>query len=352
MSSPKKVLIVDDSALMRKLLEDIIGSSPNLEVVGTASDPFIARTKIKELQPDVLTLDVEMPRMDGLTFLSNLMRLRPMPVVMVSSLTDRGADVTLKALELGAFDFVPKPKVDLAHGISNLGDEIVAKVLAAAKSKDKIKARAAAPRTAPTAALRAPTYRTTDQIIAIGASTGGTEAIRDILDELPAGAPGVVITQHIPEAFSGPFARRLDQTSALSVSEARDGQPIVPGHAYVAPGNRHLEVIRSGAKYQIRLTDADPVNRHRPSVDVMFDSLVRSAGSNAVAALLTGMGTDGALGLLALKEAGAHTLAQDEASSTIYGMPREAARLGAAGEVLPLSRIAARLLELSADIGS
>ena len=177
-------------------------------------------------------------------------------------------------------------------------------------------------------------------------------AARDILDELPAGAPGVVNTQHIPEAFSGPFARRLDQSSALSVSEARDGQPIVPGHAYVAPGNRHLEVIRSGAKYQIRLTDADPVNRHRPSVDVMFDSLVRSAGSNAVAALLTGMGTDGALGLLALKEAGAHTLAQDEASSTIYGMPREAARLGAAGEVLPLSRIAARLLELSADIGS
>jgi len=344
-----KVLVIDDSALIRKLLSEMLQSSDQLEVVGTAGDPFVARTKIKDLDPDVLTLDVEMPRMDGLTFLGNLMRLRPLPVIMVSSLTEKGADVTLRALELGAFDFVSKPKLDVSHTLSCSTDELVQKVLAAARHRSQIAERAASrsgPGNAPKT-LPSPTYRTTDQILAIGASTGGTEAIRDVLSAMPAGAPGIVITQHIPESFSGPFARRLDQCSALSVSEARDGQPVLAGHAYVAPGNRHLEVVRSGAKYFIRLSDAERVNRHKPSVDVMFDSLVTAAGRNVVASLLTGMGADGAQGLLRLRNAGAQTIAQDESTSVIYGMPREAAKIEAAAEILPLDRIAARMLHLA-----
>ncbi len=348
-----RVLVVDDSAVMRQLLAEILGAAPDIEVVGTAPDPYVAREKIKRLNPDVLTLDVEMPRMDGLTFLRNLMRLRPMPVVMVSSLTAQGAEETLEALELGAVDFVTKPAVDVAHGMRAYAETLVEKVRAAAGARVRrlALARAPAPRHSADAVLaraRPPrALRTTHRIVAVGASTGGTEAVRELLAGLPPDAPGIVIAQHIPAAFSGPFARRLDGACALVVREAEDGAPILPGHAYVAPGDRHLLVERSGARYHCRLSDGAPVNRHRPSVDVLFRSVAQAAGPNAVGVLLTGMGEDGARGLLEMREAGARTLAQDEATSVVWGMPGAAVRMGAAEEVLPLGRIAARALELA-----
>ena len=358
-----KVLIVDDSALVRRLLSEIFGADNSFEVVGTASDPYVARDKIKKLNPDVITLDVEMPRMDGITFLENLMRLRPMPVVMVSSLTQRGAEVTLRALELGAIDFVAKPKVDVAGGLAEYGEEIIAKVKVAAG------ARVSAIRASSTAATPVPKYsadaiipqgasntgrrllRTTERVIAIGASTGGTEALRELLQELPPDAPGIVISQHIPAAFSGPFAQRLDSVCAMSVCEAQDGQYILPGHAYVAPGDRHLLVERDGARYRCRLNQGPPVNRHRPSVDVMFRSVAQHVGPNAVGVILTGMGDDGARGLKEMQEAGARTIAQDEASSVVWGMPGSAVRLGAADHVVSLRMIPARVLELAAQSG-
>ncbi|MFP5307123.1 MAG: chemotaxis response regulator protein-glutamate methylesterase [Gammaproteobacteria bacterium] len=338
--SPIKVLIVDDSALVRGVLGEILAADPQLRVVGTASDPLIAREKIKQLNPDVLTLDVEMPRMDGLTFLENLMRLRPMPVVMVSSLTAQGAEVTLQALELGAVDFVTKPALDVKAGLEAYAEMLRDKVRAAARARPRGRqgpgpgAVAALPRR----------FSTTEKIIAIGASTGGTEAIRHVLAAMPADAPAIVISQHIPAMFSAPFAARLNRSSAMSVCEAQDGQQIVPGHAYVAPGDRHLLVARSGARYVCRLSDGPPENRHRPSVDVMFRSLAENAGANAAAALLTGMGEDGARGLLALRGQGAHTCVQDEATSVVWGMPGAAVRLGAAEQMLPLERVAGQLL--------
>lgn len=338
-----KVLVVDDSALMRRLLIEVLGSDPAIEVVGTAPDPFVARDKIKQLNPDVLTLDVEMPRMDGLTFLENLMRLRPMPVVMVSSLTEKGAETTLQALELGAVDFVTKPKIDLEAGLRQYADDLVNKIKAAACAR----VRGRVGTEAPLKRLVRPMLRTTEKIIAIGASTGGTEAIKRVLEMMPPDAPAIVITQHIPAAFSGPFAARMDRSSAMSVCEAHDGQLIVPGHAYIAPGSHHLQVVRSGARYLCRLSDAAPVNRHRPSVDVLFQSVVEYVGVNAVGAILTGMGEDGGRGLLTMRESGAHTVAQDEASSVVWGMPGTAVRLGGAERVLPLDRIAAQLLEWS-----
>jgi len=337
-----RVLIVDDSALVRSLLTEILSADPAIEVVGSASDPYIARDKIKLLKPDVLTLDVEMPRMDGLTFLENLMRLHPLPVLMVSSLTERGAEITLQALELGAVDFVTKPKIDVAHGLQEYAEELRAKLKAVAHARPRGLA-GTRPATAPRPeALRR--FRTTDRLIAIGASTGGTEAIKAVLEQMPPDAPGTVITQHIPAAFSRPFAERMNRSSAMAVCEAQDGQLIVPGHAYIAPGGLHLQVARDGARYVCRLSDAAPENRHRPSVDVLFRSMARNAGANAVAALLTGMGEDGARGLLELRQAGAHTLAQDEASSVVWGMPGAAVKLGATEQVLPLDRIAAQLL--------
>jgi two-component system chemotaxis response regulator CheB len=338
---PVKVLVVDDSALVRRLLAEILGGDPGIVVVGTASDPFIARQKIKQLAPDVLTLDVEMPRMDGLTFLRNLMRLRPMPVVMVSTLTAAGAQVTLDALSLGAVDFVAKPKLDVARGLEADAALLVEKVKQAALAR----VSALAPDTAATPLAAPLGYRTTERLLAIGASTGGTEAIRLLLEQLPADAPATVIAQHIPGAFSGAFAQRLDRHSRMTVREVREDQPLLAGHAYVAPGGRHLRVLRDGARWRCVLGDDAPVRRHRPSVDVLFESLARHAGANACAALLTGMGDDGARGLRALRDAGAHTIAQDEASSVVWGMPGSAVALGAAREVLPLSQIAARLLE-------
>lgn len=341
---PIRVLVVDDSALVRALMSELLGDDPGIEVVGTASDPYIAREKIKQLAPDVLTLDVEMPRMDGLTFLRNLMRLRPMPVLMVSSLTEAGASVTLDALALGAVDFIAKPKIDVARGLAGYGPMLVEKVRQAATARV---ARIAPADAAATPPLQGPIgYRTTERLLAIGASTGGTEAIREVLEQMPADAPATVIVQHIPAAFSGPFAERLDRHSRMTVMEATDQQPLLAGHAYVAPGGRHLRVVRSGARWICRLGDDDPVRRHRPSVDVLFESVAAHAGRNATAALLTGMGDDGAAGLLSLRRAGARTLAQDEASSVIWGMPGAAVALGAADEVVPLEQVARRLLAM------
>jgi len=340
-----KVLIIDDSALVRALLTRILGADAALEVVGTAPDAFVAREKIKALEPDVLTLDVEMPRMDGLQFLRNLMRLRPMPVVMCSSLTERGAAVTLSALELGAIDFVTKPKTDIAHGMDAYGAEIIGKVKTAAKARVRSIAGASPPRAANPGPAQSLGFRASEQIIAIGASTGGTEAIREVLCRLPADAPSVVITQHIPKAFSGPFAERMNGCSALTVCEAEDRQLIVPGHAYIAPGDMHLIVERDGARYRCRLSGAAAVNHHRPSVDVMFESVAGCVGRNAIGAILTGMGADGARGLRAMRAAGAATFAQDERTSVVWGMPGAAVNLGAVEQVLALEAIAEQLMQ-------
>lgn len=341
-----RVLIVDDSALVRGVLSEILSEDPEFEVVGTAADPLIARDKIKQLQPDVLTLDVEMPRMDGLTFLENLMRLRPMPVLMVSSLTERGAEVTLQALELGAVDFVTKPALDVRAGLEAYAEHLREKLRAVARARPRSRIDLPAPSrpTAP-AAAGPRRFRTTDKIIAIGASTGGTEAIKEVLSMMPPDAPAIVISQHIPAMFSAPFAARMDRTSAMAVCEAQDRQPIVPGHVYIAPGSHHLLIERSGARYICRLSEAPPENRHRPSVDAMFRSVVANVGTNAVGALLTGMGEDGARQLLELRQLGSHTVIQDEASSVVWGMPGAAFKLGAAEQVLPIERIAGQLLE-------
>ncbi len=350
-----KVLIVDDSALVRQVLTEMLNSAPDIEVVGTAQDPFVARERIKSLKPDVLTLDVEMPRMDGVTFLRNLMRLRPMPVVMVSTLTEKGADITFQALELGAVDFVSKPKTDIAHTLDDYAEEIITKVRTAAsarvqaltsslaRAEDVSERHTADAVLGKVSAVRH--FRTTDRILAIGASTGGTEAIKEVLMRLPADTPGTVITQHIPEAFSAPFAKRMNGISAMTVCEAEDGQQIVTGHAYIAPGSQHLLVERDGARYICRLNDGPPVNRHKPSVDVLFRSVAQNVGSNAISVLLTGMGDDGARGMQEMKEAGAPTIAQDEKSSVVWGMPGEAVKLGCVDSVLSLTKIPGHILQ-------
>ena len=350
-----RVLVVDDSALMRKLLTELLNSDPGIEVVGSAMDAYVARDRIKKLDPDVLTLDIEMPKMDGLSFLRNLMRLRPMPVLMVSSLTEKGAGVTLEALELGAVDFVSKPRIDLAHSFDDIAGEIISKVKITAMAKVS-PSNGSRPRTesqhasgaAKQAKPRSGTidYKTTDKVIAIGASTGGTEAIKHVLLDMRADSPGVVITQHIPPVFSASFAKRMDKISALKVCEARHGQQVLPGHAFIAPGDQHLMVVRDGARYRCKLTSGEPVNRHRPSVDVLFESVANSAGDNAIGVILTGMGRDGADGMMLMHDAGAYTLAQDERTSVIYGMPREAVEAGGVDMVLPIGSIARKLQEL------
>ncbi|MCF7751804.1 chemotaxis response regulator protein-glutamate methylesterase [Bacillus subtilis subsp. subtilis] len=351
-TGPCRVLIVDDSAVVRQMLSEILASDRDIEVVGTAADPLLAREKIKRLAPDVITLDVEMPRMDGLAFLENLMRLHPLPVVMISSLTERGADTTLQALALGAVDFVSKPKFDVARGLQAYAEEIIGKVKMAARSRVRTLARPGAPRltldaVAPAATPRAIQFRTTDRLIAIGASAGGTEALRVVLEGMPADAPAVVMTQHLPATFSTPFAERLDRHSAMSVREASDGEAVLPGHAYLPPGGKHLRIIRDGARWRCRVDDGPAVNRHKPAVDVLFRSVAESAGSNAIGAILTGMGDDGARGLLELRNAGAPTLVQDEATSVVWGMPGAAYKLGATEEMVPLERIAERLMALA-----
>ena len=342
MSQVATVLIVDDSALVRKLLTALLSRDPELRVIGTAADPYEAREKIKALSPNVITLDVEMPKMDGLTFLRNLMRLRPTPVVMVSSLTEANADVTIAALEAGAVDYVEKPKLGVAEGLHAMADELCAKVKAAARARVR-------PREQPLREIekRPMALQTTDRVIAIGASTGGTEAIADILAELPPTSPGVVITQHMPPTFSKRFAERLDRSSQLAVTEAIDGAPVLLGHAYVAPGDHHLRLARSGAKYYCRVTQDAPINLHRPAVDALFGTVAQEAGHNALGVILTGMGADGAVGLGQMKSAGAHTIAQDRETSVVWGMPGEAVKRGAAGEILPLSAMARRIKEWS-----
>ncbi|WP_205700750.1 chemotaxis response regulator protein-glutamate methylesterase [Cobetia sp. MB87] len=428
-----RVLCVDDSALIRELMVEIINAQPDMQVVATAPDPLVARDLIKRHDPDVLTLDVEMPRMDGLDFLERLMRLRPMPVVMVSSLTERGGEITLRALELGAVDFVSKPRLGIRGGMLEYAETIADKIRAAARARIRPAGRAV---TSPSAggAQAGPAHSTSalstsalstsalstsvqssqalsnpaqsslsqsnsaqfnpysssladrsvdvsvshdtvshdtvgqdtvsqdtvsppaaavasrrpllssEKLIAVGASTGGTEAIRAVLQSLPADAPAILVTQHMPPGFTRSFAERLNGLCRIAVKEAAHGERILPGHAYIAPGDAHLTLSRSGANYVVTLDQRPPINRHRPSVDVLFDSVARVAGRNAVGVILTGMGRDGARGLLQMREAGAHTIAQDEQSCVVYGMPREAVELGAAESVLPLSRISGHLL--------
>lgn len=348
MSAPKiKVLCVDDSALIRDLLSEIINSQPDMEVVATAPDPLVARDLIKRTNPDVLTLDVEMPRMDGLDFLERLMRLRPMPVLMVSSLTQAGSEITLRALELGALDFVAKPQMGIRSGMLDYAEMIAEKLRAAARSRPRSARRADAPKPAP---IKAPLI-SSEKLIIVGASTGGTEAIRNVLEPLPANTPAILITQHMPGGFTRSFAERLNRLCRITVKEAEEGERVLPGHAYIAPGDTHLKLARSGANYVVRLDDGPPVNRHRPSVDVLFRSAAQHAGRNAIGVILTGMGKDGAAGLLEMRQAGAHTLAQNEASCVVYGMPREAVALGAAAEVVELDQMAAQIMHQVAASG-
>jgi two-component system chemotaxis response regulator CheB len=333
---------------MRQLLTQILGSDPELEVVGAAGDPFVAREKIKALNPDVLTLDIEMPRMDGLTFLEKLMRGHPMPVIMISSLTDKGADTTLRALSLGAVDFVSKPKLDVTNGTVGLADEILAKVKMAAR----VRVRKTRTQAAPSSPQPGKSYQfsATHKIVAIGASTGGTEALKDLLAQLPADFPGIVIVQHMPEAFTRQFAARLDSLCKIRVKEAQDGDRILPGHALLAPGGHHMAVIRKGMEYAVHVYRGERVNRHLPSVDVLFSSCARNMGKNALGVLLTGMGADGARGMLEMKQAGSFNIAQDESTSVVFGMPREAIQLNAVDRVLQLGKIPDALLQQLAGV--
>lgn len=344
-----RVLNVDDSALMRQVLASLLAKDPDIEVIGSAPDPFIAREKIKALNPDVLTLDVEMPKMDGLTFLEKLMRGRPMPVVMVSSLTEAGCQTTLRALELGAVDFITKPKIDLREGMEEIAQDLISKIKAAAVAKVRglgagasngVGAATSRPLVLATSAM----IKTTDTIIAIGSSTGGTEAVKDVLIALPPNTPPILITQHMPERFTKTWADRMNTLCRISVKEAVDGDSVLPGHALVAPGSFHMTLVRNGARYSVRINQDPPVNRHRPSVDVMFDSVAQYAGANTIGVILTGMGGDGAKGMLAMKQAGAYTIAQDEASCVVFGMPKEAIKLGGVDKVLPLSEIPAAIV--------
>ncbi|HSX93269.1 MAG TPA: chemotaxis response regulator protein-glutamate methylesterase [Hydrogenophaga sp.] len=346
-----RVLVVDDSALVRSLLAEIINRQHDMTCVGAANDPLVAREMIRELNPDVITLDVEMPRMDGLEFLSRLMRLRPMPVVMVSTLTEQGAEITLRALEMGAIDFVAKPRIGVSQGLNELAGDIVDKIRVAAAAQVR-RLAAPAPAAAPAAHASALAARpaaplprvSTEKIICIGASTGGTEAIREVLVPMPADAPAIVITQHMPPGFTTSFATRLDGLCKIRVAEARDGQRILPGHAYIAPGGRHLRIDRSGSNYVAVVEDTEPVNRHRPSVEVLFKSAARVIGPNAIGIMLTGMGADGASAMREMKDAGSYNYVQDEASCVVFGMPRVAIQHGAAHEVLPLTQIAPAVL--------
>lgn len=351
-----RVLVVDDSALMRDLLSAILSSDPEIEVVGTANDPYQARTMIKELNPDVVTLDVEMPRMDGLSFLEKIMRLRPMPVVMVSTLTQKHADITVQALEMGAVDVVGKPTIDMKRGMEERRDELLQKVRAAARARVTARSGGGAGAGAGAGAPRrtvatGPGYRSTDKVVAIGASTGGVEALREVVTALPPDSPPVVITQHMPGGFTRSFAERLNGISAVAVAEATDGARLLPGHCFIAPGDHHLEVTRSGGAYLCRLHDGPPVSGHRPSVDVLFHSVAQAAGVNGVGVILTGMGKDGALGLKAMRDAGARTLGQDEDSSLVYGMPKAAFLAGGVERQVPLSRVADAIVETCRTAG-
>ena len=342
-----RVLVVDDSAVVRDVFSRELARDPEIEVVGAVPDPYVARDQIVKLEPDVVTLDVEMPRMDGITFLRKLMRYHPMPVIIVSSLTSRGGALALEALEAGAVDVMCKP--GSAYAVGDMSIELREKVKAAAR----VRMPAAAPaRAAAQPPARLSLSRTTHVILAIGASTGGTRALENVLTAMPANAPGIVVVQHMPEHFTRAFAGRLNDLCAMEVKEAEDGDAVSPGRVLLAPGNRHMLLTRSGAVYQVNVKDGPLVSRHRPSVDVLFKSAARYAGANAVGAILTGMGADGAAGLKAMRDAGAETIAQDEASCVVFGMPKEAIRLEAAGHVVPLDAMARTLLDLAAAKGA
>lgn len=346
-----KVLCVDDSALIRSLMTEIINSQPDMEVVGTAPDPLVARDLIKRLNPDVLTLDVEMPRMDGLDFLERLMRLRPMPVLMVSSLTERGSEITMRALELGAVDFVTKPKLGIRDGLMEYTDTIADKIRAASRARVRARAEATAEGAPPAPVLRTPLL-STEKLIIVGASTGGTEAIKEFLMPLPPDCPAVMIVQHMPAGFTKSFAQRLNGLCRITVKEAEHGERVLPGYAYIAPGDSHLLLARSGANYVAHLSQEAPVNRHRPSVDVLFDSAAVHGGKNVTGVILTGMGKDGARGMLRMREAGSYNLAQDEQSCIVFGMPKEAIATGGVHEVVPLHSMSQRVMAHLATFGA
>ncbi|MDB5598013.1 MAG: Chemotaxis response regulator protein-glutamate methylesterase [Xanthobacteraceae bacterium] len=359
MSRRVRVLIIDDSASVRQTLTDILSSDPEIEVIGTASDPFVAARRIQQDLPDVITLDVEMPRMDGITFLRKLMAQHPIPVVMCSSLIEEGSATLLEALEAGALDIILKPRIDTKQGLLESSVRICDAVKAAARATlsrmPARQTRAQSGRPPPAKKLTADAMlpppgsrramaRTTETVICIGASTGGTESLRVVLEALPPDSPGIVIVQHMPENFTKAFAKRLDGLCQVEVKEAVDGDTVLRGRVLIAPGNRHTLLHRSGARYYVTVKDGPLVSRHRPSVDVLFRSAAQYAGSNATGIILTGMGDDGARGLLEMKTAGALTIAQDEATSVVFGMPREAIELGAADKILPLDMMASQII--------
>ncbi|MDH5397677.1 MAG: chemotaxis response regulator protein-glutamate methylesterase [Cyclobacteriaceae bacterium] len=360
---PIKILIVDDSALVRQTLQEIFDSDPDLEVIDTASDPYVAVKKMRENVPDVISLDIEMPRMDGLTFLQKLIAQHPIPVVIISTLTEQGSDLALRALEYGAVEVITKPKLDTKTRLKEAQIRLCDKIKAAAQSKIKRKSHhqqvqhvqhptsskiQVAKKLTADVIIKKPegklVFKTTESIIAIGASTGGTEALKVVLMGMPLDCPGIVIVQHMPELFTRQFAQRLDQICQISVKEAEDGDSVLKGQALIAPGNSHMMLQRSGARYYVKVKDGPLVNRHKPSVDVLFRSAARYAGRNAVGAILTGMGADGAKGLLEMKETGAYTIAQDEKSCVVFGMPNEAIKLGGADEVQSLEKISQSIL--------
>jgi two-component system chemotaxis response regulator CheB len=350
MAEKIRVLIVDDSALVRATLQDILSADPDIVVLGSAADPVIAVEKMKEEAPDVITLDIEMPRVDGLTFLEKIMTQHPLPVVICSSMAPTSSENYLRAMNLGAVEILQKPRIDTKRALEEARVTIcdVVKAAAQAKLRPPILARAVDPKLSADAVLAAPkaysAFETTEKVIAIGASTGGTEALRALLPRFPTDCPGIVITQHMPELFTKTFARNLDAVCAIEVREAQGNESILRGQALIAPGNKHLIVRRSGARYFVEVKDGPLVNRHRPSVDVLFRSVARYAGQNAVGVIMTGMGDDGARGLLEMRQAGAHTIAQDEASCVVYGMPRVAVEMGAAIESRHLDDLATAIL--------
>ena len=353
-----KVLVVDDSALIRSVMSKIINSQRDMETVATAPDPFVARDQIRKFSPDVITLDIEMPKMNGIEFLEKIMRLRPTPVVMVSTMTQQGTDVTFRALELGAVDFVTKPKLDISQGMIDYANEITDKIRAAYAARFRLTRLPPKPvaqqalvasekvgKPMPTHSALGNRYAATEKLVLIGSSTGGTEAIRLILEQMPLDSPAILITQHMPAGFTKSFAERLNQVCKITVKEALHGEPVLPGHAYIAPGDRHLLLGRNGANYICQLSDSEPVNRHRPSVEVLFRSGQEISPRNIVGVMLTGMGKDGAQAMADMKKAGSYNICQDEASSVVFGMPREAIALGAADEVVALDQIAKRVLD-------
>ncbi|MFH1009660.1 MAG: chemotaxis response regulator protein-glutamate methylesterase [bacterium] len=337
-----RVLVVDDSAIVRKILSQELSRDPEIQVIDTAPDPYVARDKIVTLKPDVLTLDIEMPRMDGLTFLGKLMKYYPMPVIVVSSLTPEGSRMAIEALEMGALEVLCKPGA--AYTVGELSKDLVQKIKVAARSRVVARTQSATP--SPQEPTRLSLAKTTQKVVAIGASTGGTEALREILVRFPFNAPGTVVVQHMPEHFTRAFAERLHSLCAVEVREAQTGDTVTNGKVLIAPGNKHMLLNRSGATYTVVVKDGPRIHHQRPSVDVLFESVARYAGANAIGVILTGMGTDGAKGLMDMRQAGAHTLAQDEKSCVIFGMPREAIQLGAAEKVVPLPNMAREIVSL------